>query len=204
MKHYLLGFLLLSAAACYRPLEYAYEGDMGHADLRRPPSDLTTPTDLSSLPPCSSYKDAASCQKIPEQGCQVYDCCGFKSCHATGEELPVCFADCLPNCDSYTEPDCKATSACHPVYEGCYPNESCVKEPLFKSCALGETKCDWSEALCDALPPSCPDGFVPGIANGCYEGCVPRSDCCTPRCDAGQYCDVCWTGYSCIPEGAVC
>jgi hypothetical protein len=39
----------------------------------------------------------------------------------------------------------------------------------------------WDPVACDAAPPACPTGTVPGIANGCYtQACIP-TDLCEPQ-----------------------
>lgn len=151
---------------------------------------------------CEDLTDAVSCKAA---GCTIYDCCGFKSCHTPGSEIPICAADCAPTCELYDEATCKAYSGtCHPVYEGCYPNESCTNQPVFKTCGQWSSQCDGGTSICDALPPSCPPGYVPGLANGCWEGCVEQASCCNPGCSKGSTCDACWGGYSCVPDGAAC
>jgi hypothetical protein len=36
-----------------------------------------------------------------------------------------------------------------------------------------------------------------------FQACVP-DDCRKTGCEEGHYCDICWSGYACIPDGAVC
>jgi hypothetical protein len=69
------------------------------------------------------------------------------------------------------------------------------------------------EVVCpqiELLPPGwCSDGtIVPGgtDSNGCQRSsrCEPRTDCRTSGCPSGRYCTFCWTGFACIPEGAMC
>ena len=76
------------------------------------------------------------------------------------------------------------------------------------------------ETLCPTLPPACPQGTTPGIANGCRSGyCIPLAECghdpgecrgevacdaAPPACPAGTVPGIdgaCWSGY-CIPEAA--
>jgi hypothetical protein len=105
---------------------------------------------------------------------------------------------------------------------GCTPEE-CYPEYCWSEC-VDDTPdpgtCD-GDVYCDALPPACPDGTVPGISNGCWSGyCIPVEDCAPNdpgECYAPVACDMappacpegstpgvrdgCYTGY-CIPVWA--
>jgi hypothetical protein len=78
--------------------------------------------------------------------------------------------------------------------------------------------CDSRQIACDALPPSCPVGTVPGVRDACWTGfCIPLADCgpldpgtcgdalcdsLPPACPAETVPGVrngCWSGY-CIPQ----
>lgn len=170
--------------------------------------DDTTPIPcpaLSCPAPCSSYTDAASCKAAASLGCVIYDCCGFAGCYDQKDELPVCLADCVPSCDYPDEASCLAFSYCRAVYQGCGPNEICGGTPAFSKCEFGAPDCKSWQATCDSLPPTCPKDFVPSLGSGgCYEGCVRQTNCCSPACTGTDRCDLCWTDYSCIPDGAVC
>lgn len=169
--------------------------------------DKGQPAPLCPTPicaPCSQRTDAASCVAAAGQGCYVFDCCGFVSCLGPEDEPMACGADCIANCgDIKDEANCSATPYCHNVYFGCPSNAKCSDVPEWKACSNYQAACT-AETLCDAVPPTCPPGHVPGIANGCYEGCVKQEACCPTACDAGSTCQQCWTDYTCLPDGAVC
>ena len=51
-------------------------------------------------------------------------------------------------------------------------------------------------------PPPPEDGGTPPPPP--EDGGPAPTDCRTTGCDDGYYCDFCWVGYDCIPDGAVC
>lgn len=52
--------------------------------------------------------------------------------------------------------------------------------PLPVECCFG-WRCDPSTVACNALPPTCPAGYVASVNYGCWGPCVPRGNCATPN-----------------------
>ncbi len=106
--------------------------------------------------------------------CQlVNDCCACGAVHV----------DEVVSCD---EPPCFA-----PLCQGKYGG---VPTPVCEggACTI-EFECNEMFVVCDAAAPSCPEGTLPLISEGCYTGsCVPAGDCnvvpdCT-WCSAEEAC----------------
>lgn len=167
-----------------------------------------------------------SCAGLDAHQCSTTDYCmavyaegAFAYC---GEEPNPngCYADddCLPGYE------CTAATECEPP-PGCGADGQPCPDVCWGRCvpvddSSGPGTCD-GEVACDALPPSCPEGTVPGIADGCWTGwCIPVEDCdpndpgecfgevacdeMAPACPGGTVPGVrdgCYTGY-CIPLGA--
>jgi len=172
-------------------------------------------------------------------GCEAVDCGPGSHCELqcypcdpvdpndTGCDSP-CVATCVPDApDCGDAALCPTGTHCEQVCSGnaggctieeCYP-DSCWSECVPDDSA-DPGSCD-GEVSCDALPPSCPDGTVPGIVNGCWSGfCIPLADCgpndpgdcyapvacdmAPPACPEGTtpgVANACYTGY-CIPVWA--
>ncbi len=66
--------------------------------------------------------------------------------------------------------------------------------------------CNCVENPCNVM--DCAPGYTCEVRDDATRGeCVPEvtaSDCRTTGCEVGQYCSFCWSGYACIPDGAVC
>jgi hypothetical protein len=72
----------------------------------------------------------------------------------------------------------------------------------------------YGDVFCDALPPECPEGTTPGIANGCYTGlCIALADCEQPpqpaceeimgeeECYSRLDCSATYVGVNCTCQG---
>ena len=96
--------------------------------------------------------------------------------HCAAEPGPQgCYGD--HECSDGTR--CNAAELCLPP-PGCEPGAGCGGAcygycvPAGSGGRVGT--CD--EAMCDAPTPMCPDGTVPGVADGCYTGfCIPKASC---------------------------
>src|SRR5262245_32171458 len=130
---------------------------------------------------------------VPDLSCENVDCMEGSHCELECKPTPCKDGRCPP------------TDTCYPV---------CVPDHPDPGTCTGIVKCD-------ALPPACPAGTKPGIANGCWTGyCIPEADCrpndpgncyedvvcraAPPACPEGTVPGVrdgCWTGY-CIPLSA--
>jgi hypothetical protein len=82
--------------------------------------------------------------------------------------------------------------------------------------AVGQGACDaffgwaWDGSQCQALSGcSCVGADCWATyddmdsCQSAYQACL-ADDCRQTGCEAGYYCGMCWVGYSCIPDGAVC
>ncbi|MBP9208372.1 MAG: hypothetical protein KBG28_30670 [Kofleriaceae bacterium] len=94
--------------------------------------------------------------------------------------------------------DCSQHDDCAALYETSGPSAvfaECVPEP-----GRPWGTCD-GPVLCDALPPLCPVGSVPGISDGCYTGvCIPSDECGQARpCELAAGENECLANASCTP-----
>lgn len=137
---------------------------------------------------------------------------GMSDCTATcvpDEGLGCAAIDCAPG--QHCIEICEATPCMNPM--GC--PELCRGECV----SDGPGECN-GLVLCDSLPPACPVGTEPGVANGCWTGyCIPSSQCEDPppaaceeetselACQARAECTPIYTGtcwenpdgtYTCI------
>ena len=66
----------------------------------------------------------------------------------------------------------------------------------FGVCISEKVDCDGSKVLCKSLPPECPEGQIPGVADSCWSGsCVPIANC-----NAVPTCDLCPAGEMCVQK----
>jgi hypothetical protein len=86
-----------------------------------------------------------------------------------GENGPTCS---LPNCYVVT----------------CTPKGVTEVDCVVGQCVL-KIDCDASKVLCNGMPPSCPQGEVPTVANQCWTGkCIKATYCpVVPSCDACDF-----------------
>lgn len=169
--------------------------------------------------------DEGSCQDAP--GCRaVYagDCPEGLDCFATTYYYAECW-DTAPSgpiqgggCYGLDAQECSRHDDCvahhYPGPEPeCPPNADCdiawPQPANFEACAPESTNPDGScyeQTACDAAPPACPAGTVPGVANGCYTGACIAYQACEPPLDPG----ACWEQVECLafaipecPEGSV-
>jgi hypothetical protein len=98
--------------------------------------------------------------------------------------------------DLTTEASCRARGDCHPVFAdmlvcGCASPGCCIR---FSRCTEGKVNCTPPEQFtCTTSQPPCSGDYVVSYADGCYEGCVPSTDCsglssCSPapQCEPTQ------------------
>jgi hypothetical protein len=125
---------------------------------------------------------------IEDADCVVVDnCCDCRAI-STQDEAPPCNVGC-------------AETAC--TLAGVEPAVQCE----FGTCQLQEVNCNQLQVFCDAPPPACDDGFLPGVDDkGCWtNACVP-----VDACDVVPSCEVCPEGQVCIelvakgPGGFIC
>ncbi|MBI3071872.1 MAG: hypothetical protein HYY84_07040 [Deltaproteobacteria bacterium] len=65
----------------------------------------------------------------------------------------------------------------------CGTPSDCSQQPFVHIMCVGTTTC---------------------IQNRCGYDCSAPRDCRQTGCSTGRYCTYCWTGYACIPNGAMC
>jgi hypothetical protein len=200
------------------------------------PSGYECTSDTECLPP-PGCDEGMGCEPVcygkcvpRDNACAAVDCMPGYTCveqctEPSPDGEPRCEAVCVPVQTTCDATDCgpgyHCEEQCYPCDPGpnggmCDPNACqpvCVPNPDPGEC--------YSDVLCDSLPPSCPEGTLPGISNGCWSGfCIPVEDC-TPRdpgtCTGEVACDAappacpegtvpgiagaCWSGY-CIPVWA--
>lgn len=91
----------------------------------------------------------------------------------------------VERCEGLDAEQCAWQSDCSSLYEGApgqcnaFAPEACFGAQ-FREC-ITETRTDPGEcvpAACRSLPPACPSGTTPGVANGCWTGaCIPNAYC---------------------------
>ena len=139
----------------------------------------------AAVPSCRSDSD-----------CTLHnDCC---TCTALGPDDPK-----PPACN---DQQC-FTDACSAIGLEFNHQPKCIDG----ACAVG-FDCDPSHALCDAIPPHCPEGQVVTVKGACWGGCVPPNQCAYVRsCDECGDRDFCVENlgekpgaYHCIHDKAGC
>lgn len=145
-------------------------------------SDLfSQKTEPAMPPPQHSF---LSCRaELAEVGCYSDDDCGEGF-------------DCTADTECLSPPGCDDGMVCPTVcYGTCVPNEP---PPLPGNC--------YTLNVCEVEPPACPEGTLPGIANGCWTGyCIPLNACESPACGALDEA-TCQSASACEPvyEGSDC
>lgn len=125
----------------------------------------------------------------------------------------------VPDCDDDSQLLCRMmVPNCPPgqtaaVRDGCY---TCVDartceepDPCLgahvgeRNACLGEGGEELDRSCCLGL--SCERDWDCATDHGCEDNlCVEPDDCRTHGCAEGNYCIYCWTGFACVPEGAIC
>ena len=172
-----------------------------------------------------------SCEGLSAYECSRHDNCVARHVAAYGcagrADCDPAFVDPLPNqvggflsCAAeptapqgcYSDDQCGPGTRCN-ANEVCLPNPNCADDGACDDVCWGQCvpdgggagTCTSSEILCDALPPECPAGTVPGILNGCWSGyCIPF-DACDPPIDPGSCHEpvVCTAAEPKCPQGSV-
>ncbi len=148
-----------------------------------------------------------------------FSCDELRNTCVPGEAPPQCTShdDCgwgLERCDLDTG-TCVATTACAPGGAGCADTERCdANFGLCVPCEGDACGTCGGDSTCGALPPSCPEGTRPAIAQGCYSGaCISDAACDAEACAAldeaacvvSDTCDAVYTGMGCTnPQGDPC
>ena len=101
----------------------------------------------------------------------------FLGCHGVDMTGPVDGGGCvgLDAQDCSRHNDCLALHSLQCNEDGCWQQFIECRDEVEITC--------YGPVSCDALPPECRPGTVPGVSNGCWSGtCVPVEDC-EPVCD---------------------
>lgn len=154
------------------------------------------PGELCDYPPgsyCGGDDSLGVCRPRP-------DACPLPSC------IPVCGCDGQTYC-SPCDANANGTSVAR---EGACEPTSCERMD-----ATGDGLCDaffgyaWDGSACVGISGcSCVGAdcgrlyHSPDVCDAAHTGCA--DDCRTRGCPTGSRCEICWTSYACIPDGAVC
>jgi hypothetical protein len=116
----------------------------------------------------------AACES--DRDCVVVDDCCTCAAQHVDDDAPGCPIDCVVGkCHEQNIPDIRAVCR-------------------FGTCVFSKVACDPSQVVCLALPPECPDGFLPSVEGSCWTGhCVPAS-----ACDVVPSCDHCEAHETCV------
>ena len=93
-----------------------------------------------------------------------------------------CVTTCEPDFNGCAAALCEEGTHCEEICEPCGPNMDCDIAGACRVDCVPDEGHDPGECVgevaCDAMPPSCPDGTVPGIADLCWTGfCIPVEAC---------------------------
>ncbi len=140
-------------------------------------------------------------------------CTSVSGCSCVGAECDRLF-DSLEACERRyascggctSDVTCGVSGWCNPCARGSCPEcDDCVQDCAPSRCATGEMP------TCRAIRPECGETGVAIVVDGCWL-CVdaytcerlPAGDCRATGCAEGSSCQLCRTGYACVPDGAVC
>ncbi|MGB1698359.1 MAG: hypothetical protein ACPHRO_00300 [Nannocystaceae bacterium] len=129
-----------------------------------------------------------------DQDCVLYDdCCDCMPLHVDERWPPGCPIDCFESyCESFGVSEVTCAGGV---------------------CDFVRAPCDPLEVVCDALPPDCDEGTLPGVESGCWSGlCIPVKLCdVVPSCSRCGYSEVCLEifaidgpRFSCRPRPSWC
>ncbi len=167
------------------------------------------------------------CEGLVEADClQAEECRGsyIDSCGGACDAAPS-FNQCwaitpgggfsVDGCNTYDAEECARHNECAAVHGlgpagGVGSFFACINEP---GGGAPPGSCV-GDALCEIVPPECPDGTTPGIADNCYTGfCIPFDECdvlpacniqseaqCVSRAD----CEPTYEGIDCTCNGEDC
>jgi hypothetical protein len=147
--------------------------------------DPTFRPDIGNFESCAPEADQGT-------GCfESWECGAGERCNAQEVCLPSPWA-----CGGGGDEEGDALVPCD---DRCYG--SCVPDG-------GEPGKCYEQALCDSIPPTCPDGTIAGVKDGCWTGyCIPVADCePAPSCAATPTEEGCIARADCAPiyEGVDC
>ncbi len=144
---------------------------------------------------CADSMDACPMPACPPTDCGGETCApGTRCCPGCPDAPPL---GCIPEGTSCPRLDCSGTcdamqargqGSCERLIGVMWDGSRCV--PLVGCACTGP---DCTNLFTDV--PSCERRY---LAQGCIR------DCRVTGCPDGSNCQVCWSGYACIPEGAIC
>ena len=140
-------------------------------------------------------------------------CVGLGGCTCEGPDCGRLYGS-IEECERATwgctdrscdfDANCDPTEYCDPCGTSSCPEcDDCVRACRPSPCATME------ELTCRLVRPECGTDGVAIVVDGCWQcvdmrSCEPIEDCRTTGCEPGSSCELCFTDYTCIPEGAVC
>jgi hypothetical protein len=157
----------------------------------------------------------SSCEALDEITCKATAGCraayagsAFHQCWAVAPSGPVQGGD----CSTYDAQTCSRHDDCIALHAAGSPIGT------FSACAAESQAQDPGSCVgaisCDALPPDCPDGTLPGRRDGCWTGyCIPYGDCdelpaCSSLAEADcierSDCEPTYVGNSCTCSATSC
>ncbi|HUH05721.1 MAG TPA: hypothetical protein VML75_27205 [Kofleriaceae bacterium] len=159
------------------------------------------------------YPSGCGTDALCEPGFVGTDIGNFESCAPEGATQPGCFEDwecgsgqrcnaqevCLPSPWACSGGGDDEEPGLVPCDDRCYGN--CVPtDPDPGNC--------YEAAICDSIPPGCPDGTIAGVKDGCWTGyCIPVANCePAPACAETPTEDGCIARADCAPiyQGVNC
>jgi hypothetical protein len=64
---------------------------------------------------------------------------------------------------------------------------------VFGHCEIADVPCNPATVACDAAPPTCPEGMLPQVVDGCWGSCIPAA-----ICDVVPDCAACPDDETCV------
>lgn len=169
---------------------------------------------------CAAFHDSGECALDPATGAcaatggsqggaadpiQVVSIGGFAHCGAEPAAPQGCYSS--EQCPA--DYSCNAGEVCLPA-PGCEDPSTPCPDVCYGFCVPTGSDpgtCN-GPVFCDSLPPPCPEGTVPGVADGCWTGtCIPAEQCeQPPRCAEAPSEAACIAAATCAPlyEGVNC
>ncbi len=79
-------------------------------------------------------------------------------------------------------------------HEDCWTDNGMTGQCINGVCIFEDVNCDTRDAICEMIPPPCPDGMVISVVGSCYGACVDPAACAAMSCNSNQACP---TGFAC-------
>ncbi len=179
--------------------------------------------DIVCPPPPLDGGAPRACGGFPGAPCGPNEICDYPDGSYCGGDDST--GVCIPRPDSCPEPTCRPVCGCDGnTYCGDCEAHAAGTDVLREGAcdadcdamdAVGVGLCDgwfgyaWNGSDCAGISGCSCEGADCSALYSSYEACVDArssciTDCRSTGCAAGQSCQLCWTDYACIPDGAVC